>query len=138
MVVCHLCGEEIAGEHEDYTVTLEGKTYHYCSHEHLSTSETLKRLTQGSLSGLVLNKTFFEVFALVTGLGGVYYTLWPTEPRALLMDTVSVISALAALVIGVEHLRYVEEHRLLRRAITFLSVIILLSFALVVWTFGLR
>ena len=37
------------------------------------------------------------------------------------MDTVSVISAIAALVIGVEHLRYVEEHQLLRRSIAFLS-----------------
>ena len=54
------------------------------------------------------------------------------------MDTVSVISAIAALVIGVEHLRYVEEHQLLRRSIAFLSIIILLSLAIVVWTFGLR
>ena len=115
---------------------IEGKTYHYCSHEHLSTSETVRRLTQGSLSNIVLNKTFFEVFALVTGLGGVYYTLWPTGPRALLMDTVSVIAAFAALAIGVEHLRYVEEHRLLRRAITFLSMIVLLAIALVVWIYG--
>jgi hypothetical protein len=30
------------------------------------------------------------------------------------MDTVSVISAVAALAIGVDHLRYVEEHRLLK------------------------
>jgi hypothetical protein len=91
----------------------------------------VKKITQRRLSSLVLNKTLFEVFAFVAGLGGVYCTLWPTEPRALLLDTVSIISAMAALVIGVEHLRYVEEHRLLKRAITFLSVIILFSIALV-------
>jgi len=138
MVVCHVCGQEIAGDHEDFTITVEGKTYHYCSHEHLSTSETVKKITQESLSSLVLNKTLFEVFALVTGLGGVYYTLWPTAPRALLMDTVSVISAIVALVIGVKHLRYVQVHRLLRREVTFLSVVILFSIALVVWVFGLN
>ena len=113
-------------DHDDFTIKVEGKTYHYCSHEHLSTSETVR-----SLSSLVLNKTFFEVFALVTGLGGVYYTLWPTEPRAPLMDTVSIVSAFAALVIGVEHLRYVQEHRLLGRVITFLSTIVLLAIALI-------
>ncbi|MEE8354958.1 MAG: hypothetical protein V3S09_03950 [Candidatus Bathyarchaeia archaeon] len=131
-----MCEQEITGDHEDYTITVEGKTYHYCSHEHLSTSETVKKITQGSLSSLVLNKTLFEVFALITGLGGVYYTLWPTDPRALLMDTVSVISAFAALAIGVEHLRYVQEHRLLRRAITFMSIIVLLAIALFVWIYG--
>ena len=136
MVACDVCGQEILEDHDDFIITVEGKTHHYCSHEHLSTSETVRGLTQGSLSSLVLNKTLFEVFALVTGLGGVYYTLWPTEPRALLMDTVSVISAFAALAIGVEHLRYVEEHRLLGRAITFLSMIVLLAIALVVWIYG--
>ena len=82
MVVCDVCGQEILEGHDDFTFTIEGRTYHYCSHEHLSTSETVRRLTQGNLSTLVLNKTLFEVFALVTGLGGVYYTLWPMEPRA--------------------------------------------------------
>lgn len=137
MVVCDVCGQEILEDHYDFTFTIEGRTYHYCSHEHLSTSETVRKLTQGNLLTLVLNKTLFEVFALVTGLGGVYYTMWPMEPRALLMDTVSVVSAILALVIGVEHLRYVKEHRLLGRAITFLSIIVLFTFALLVWTFGL-
>jgi hypothetical protein len=86
----------------------------------------------------VLNKTLFEVFALVTGLGGVYYSLRPMEPRALLFDTVSAVSAIVALIIGVEHLHYVEEHKLLSRAIVFIAVIVLLSITMVVWIFGFQ
>jgi hypothetical protein len=57
---------------------------------------------------------------------------------ALTLDTVSVVSALIALFIGVEHLRYVEEHKLLKRAIIFLSITIIISFAILVWHFGYR
>ena len=63
MVECDICRQEILEDHDDFTVKVEGKTYHYCSHEHLSTSDTVKQLTQGSLSSLILNKTFFDVFA---------------------------------------------------------------------------
>ena len=59
MVECDVCRQEILEDHDNFTVKVEGKTYHYCSHEHLSTSDTVKQLIQGSLSSLILNKTFF-------------------------------------------------------------------------------
>lgn len=49
----------------------------------------------------------------------------------------SVVGFLSALVIGVDHLRYVQEHRLIRRSVTLLSIIGLLAIALVVWIYGL-
>jgi len=54
------------------------------------------------------------------------------------MDTVSAIAAIAALVVGIEHLRYLKEHNLLRRAVLFIGIGILISIAVLVWHFGLR
>jgi hypothetical protein len=89
-----------------------------------------------SLSSLILNKTVFEFLAIVTGLGGVYYTLFEAGSNALMMDTISVMAAIAAMIVGVEHLRYVEEHRLVGRAVLLLGTIILLSILLFVWLHG--
>ena len=91
-----------------------------------------------SLSSIVLNKTFFELLAIVTGIGGIYYTLFEIGNRALLMDTFSVITAIAATIIGVEHLRYVEEHMLVKRAVLMFGVLILTLIVLNVWHFGFR
>jgi hypothetical protein len=87
---------------------------------------------------MVLNKAFFEFLAIVTGIGGVYYTLFEVGNRTLLMDTVSVITAIAAMIIGVEHLRYVEEHMLVKRAVLMTGFLILTLIAIIVWHFGFR
>jgi hypothetical protein len=71
-------------------------------------------------------------------LGGFYYTLFEVGNRALLMDTVSVITAIAAMIIGVEHLRYVEEHMLVKRAVLMTGFLILTLIILIVWHFGFR
>ena len=54
------------------------------------------------------------------------------------MDTVSVITAIAAMMIGVEHLRYVEEHMLVKKAVLMSGVLILTLIVLTVWHFGFR
>ena len=54
------------------------------------------------------------------------------------MDTVSVITAIAAMIIGVEHLRYVEEHMLVKRAVLMTGFLILTLIILIVWHFGFR
>ena len=89
-----------------------------------------------SLSTLVLNKTLFEILAIITGFSGVYFTVYETGFMALLMDTVSVISALAAMVIGIEHLRYVEEHLLVKKAVLIIGVSIITIFLIFVWQTG--
>ncbi len=70
--------------------------------------------------------------AIITGFGGVYYTLFETANRALIMDTFSVAAALLALFIGAEHLRYVEEHDLLKRTVVYISVISIIGFIILV------
>lgn len=82
----------------------------------------------------MLNKTFFEIVAIITGLGGVYYTLYEAGSRALLMDTFSVASAIAALMIGVDHLQYVREHDRAHKAVVYGSIAVILIFILIVWT----
>jgi hypothetical protein len=65
----------------------------------------LKGFKHRNLSDLVLNKTLFEILAIITGFGGVYYTIFDIAERALFLDTISVVMALAAMLIGIEHLR---------------------------------
>ena len=105
MVKCEVCGKEIDESHERFRVQIGEETHHFCSLECLSKSHPIRNLSRRNLSGLVLNKTFFELFAIVTGILGLYYTLFMIENRALIMDTFSVITGIAALTIGIEHLR---------------------------------
>ena len=135
MVQCLVCGNEVDPEDAEYTLKLRGKTYYYCGLECLYKSEPLENLRHQNISALVLNKSFFEILAVITGLGGVYYTLIEAASKALLMDTISVASAMAAIMIGIDHLKYVKEHNLAHRAIVFSSIVIILSFILLVWSF---
>ena len=135
MVQCLVCGKEIDPEEADYSLSMGGKTYYYCGMDCLYKSEPLEKLRHQNISALVLNKSFFEVLALITGLGGVYYTLTNITGTALLMDTFSVASAIAAIMIGVDHLKYVKDHNLVHRMVVLSSIIIILSFILIVWSY---
>jgi YHS domain-containing protein len=138
---CSVCGKELS--ENSVKIEKNGVTYNYCCTSCLHNSPELENFKHRSLSSIILNKTLFEVLALITGLGGVYYTIYEAaysgiHNRALILDTVSVATALIALFMGVEHLRYVEEHDLLKRAIVFLSIIIITGFTMIVWHLGLR
>ncbi|MBD3172924.1 hypothetical protein GF326_10665 [Candidatus Bathyarchaeota archaeon] len=133
---CSICGEEVS----DNAIRIEkdGVTHLYCCSGCLYESPELEGFRHRNISSIVLNKTLFEVLAIITGFGGVYYTLFETANRALIMDTFSVAAALLALFIGVEHLRYVEEHDLLKRTVIYVSVITIIGFIILVWHYGFR
>ena len=134
MVICDFCGKE-----EDnilLKINFNDKTYKFCSLSCFFNSEPLNGFKHRSLSEIVLNKTLFEILAIITGFGGVYYTIFDIAERALFLDTISVVMALAAMLIGIEHLRYVEEHNLVQKAVLFLGIVVISSFLLLVWHFG--
>jgi predicted acyltransferase len=54
------------------------------------------------------------------------------------MDTFSAVAALAALLAGVSHLRYLKEHDYARRAILLAIIGILMLIVTFVWHFGFR
>lgn len=84
------------------------------------------------------NKTVFEMFAIITGLGGVYDTLFEVGNSVLIMDTISVMAAIAAMIIGVEYLRFAEQHALMRRIVLLVGKLILSLIVIFVWHHGLR
>ena len=135
MVQCLVCGTEIDSEEAEYTLDIRGKKYYYCGLDCLYKSKPLENLRHQNISSLVLNKSFLEIIAVITGLGGVYYTLIEVATKALIMDTISVASAIAAIMIGIDHLKYVREHNLVHRAIVFSSIVIIISFIILVWSF---
>ena len=128
MVKCSHCGEEVESK-QTAKLVIEGKTHHFHFHH-------IKSLTQRILSGVVLSKTFAEVMAIGTGIGGIIYTLMGFADRALIMDTLSALAAITALIVGIEHLRYLKEHGLLGRATLLLGAGILITIAILVWHFG--
>ena len=136
MSQCAVCGNIIDSNSPDYNLTVNGETYFVCSSDCLFKSEPMIDFKHLSLSTLVLNKTLFEILAIITGFSGVYFTVYETGFMALLMDTVSVIFALAAMVIGIEHLRYVEEHQLVKKAVLIIGIAIILIFLIFVWQTG--
>ncbi len=90
------------------------------------------------MSSVILSKTSAEIVAIGTGLVGIFYTILGFTDRALIMDSFSAIAAIVALIIGIEHLRYLKEHNLMRRAILLLGIGILITMAILVWNFGFR
>ena len=120
-------------EEVKFKLTIDGETLNffclYCLHK----SSLFESFGHIRLSSLVMNKTVFEILAILTGLGGVYYTLFETETNSLFMDTISVLAPIAAMIIGIEHLRYVEEHRLVGRAVLLIGFIVISSILIFVW-----
>lgn len=57
---------------------------------------------------------------------------------ALVIDTLSARAAITALFVGIEHLRYLKEHDLQRRAVLLIGLSIIVTVAIIVWHFGFR
>ena len=133
---CTICGEKLTGE--SIKIDKDGNTHTFCCMNCLYDSPELENYKHKNLSEIVLNKTLFELLAILTGFGGVYYTIFATAERALILDTISVVTALLALFIGIEHLQYVKEHNLLKRGIIFLSIVTITGFIMLVWNHGFR
>ena len=130
MVKCSECGKEI-DEKKALKLTINGEKHYFHPHH-------VRNIAQRILSRVVLTKTSAEFVAIGTGIGGIIYTLLGSADRALVMDTLSAIAAIAALFVGIEHLRYLKEHDLLRRAVLLIGVGILITIAILVWHFGFR
>jgi hypothetical protein len=137
---CNACKKELTDQ--KITVEKNRASSEYCSLNCLHQDTESMNFKHRNLSEIVLNKTLFEVLALITGLGGVYYTIYDSissyHNAALVLDTISVTTALLALFIGVEHLRYVEEHQLVKRGVIFLSIVSITVFIILVWHYGFR
>jgi len=134
MVKCSFCGKEV-DEETGLKLTAGGKTHYFDYEEHLDKFLHIKTVSK-TLSSVILSKTSAELVAIGTGLGGIAYTILGVTNRALIMDLFSAIAAIIALVIGIEHLRYLKEHNLTRRAILLLGIGILLVISILVWNFG--
>ena len=130
MIKCSSCGKEI--DEKAVKLTIRGKKYHFCDEFCLRRFHLIRRETYRVFSSVVLNKTFAEIIAIITGLGGIAYTLIDVANRALLMDTFSAIAAIASFIAGVEHLRYLKEHNLRGRAVLFIGIGIMISLATIV------
>ena len=135
MVECSVCGREI-DEKAAVKLTMKGRTYHFCDESCLSNSHIVRHRARRILSGVVLNKTFAEVVAIGTGIGGIAYTLQGVAYRALVMDTLSAVAAIGAFIVGVEHLRYLREHNLVGKTVLLAGIGIILGIVLIVWHFG--
>ncbi len=135
MVKDPVCGMELDEKAANIKAEVRGKTYYFCSEFCLS-NFSAKRPTQRNLLSAVLTKTFFELVAIGTGIGGIAYTLQEVSTRALVMDTLSAITAIVALIIGVENLRFLKEHDLLKRAVLLAGLGILIFIAILVWHLG--
>lgn len=114
---------------------MAGKKHYFDSEEHLNQFQPVKSISR-KLSSVILSKTSAELIAIIAGLAGIFYTISDFPSQALLMDTFSAVAAIVALVIGIEHLRYLSEHNLMRRAVLIVGIGVLISIVIVVWTFG--
>ena len=114
-----------SGQKKAVGLTIQGKRHYFHLHH-------VRKISQRGITKVVLSKAFAELVAIGTGVGGVFYTISAFADRALFMDTLSVMAAIAALFVGIEHLRYLKEHDLMRRAVIFVGVGVLLMVALLV------
>lgn len=134
MVKCHVCGKEV-DDKKAFKLTINGRTHYFDTKQHLNQFQPITSVSR-TLSSVVLNKTSAELIAIGAGLAGIYYTILAQSTQALLMDTLSTLAAIVALVIGIEHLKYLKEHNLMRRAILLAGSVILILLVSIVWIFG--
>ncbi len=130
MVKCSECAKEV-DEKKAVRLTI-GEKRHYFHFHHV------RNVAQRSLSSVVLSKTSAELVAIFAGFGGIVYTLQSGVEIALVMDTLSAVAAITAFFVGIEHLRYLKEHDLLRRAVLLIGLSIMVIVAIIVWHFGFR
>jgi hypothetical protein len=130
LVKCSQCGKEVDNK-KAVRLTIGGKRHYFHPHH-------VRNVAQRSLSSVVLSKTSAELIAILAGIGGIVYTLQSVVEIALVMDTLSAGAAIAALFVGIEHLRYLKEHDLLRRAVLLIGLSIIVTVAIIVWHFGFR
>ncbi len=117
MPKCDHCVKKIDEDADSVRATIRGKMYYFCGESCLSNFLSKRNHIQKNLLSVVLSKTFFELVAIGTGISGVAYTLQKWSSRALAMDTLSAIAAMAAFIIGVESLRLLKTYRLLKRGV---------------------
>jgi len=137
-VKCEFCGKEVDEEESKFRLELGEEAYNFCTLSCLHKSKPVREIKHRNLSSLVLNKIVFEFFAILTGIGGVYYTLFEAANNALMMDTISVVAAIIAMIIGIEHVRYVEEHEILKKGVILIGITILSAVLLIVWHNALK
>ncbi len=131
-----ICGRRVGPEDGRIKMEMDGKTYYFCSRSCLNRFISEDQPSQRSLLSIILSKIFFELVAIGTSVIGILDLLQGTEVRALVMHTASAIAAIMAFIIGVENLRFMREHDLLRRAVLFLGAGILIFILVLVWHLG--
>lgn len=127
MPKCEYCVKEIDEDADSVRATIRGKAYYFCGESCLSDFLSKRNHVQKNLLSVVLSKTFFELVAIGTGISGVVYTLQKVSSRALAMDTLSAIAAMAAFIIGVESLRLLKTYSLLKRGLLLAALGIIIS-----------
>ena len=75
-VKCTFCGKELDENEVKFKITFGKQICYFGTKDCLSKSELGKNISRRSLIHLTLNKTFFELFVIITGLGGMYFTLF--------------------------------------------------------------
>ncbi len=112
------------------------KTYYFCSEFCLSYFDPLGRIAHRSILNIFLSKTFFEIIAIGTGIGGILYTLQGIAIRALVMDASSALAAIAAFLVGVEKYPLLREFKLVKKAVMWTGLGVLILIGIIVWHFG--
>jgi hypothetical protein len=147
LVQCSECGKEIK-DNSAVKLEINGKEHFFHSH-HIKNASFNNVLEEGkkkrflrippkTLLRVIFNKTFAEAVAIGTGLGGIIYTLLDLTLRALFLDTISFIAAVTAMLIGLEHIQYLQKRFLVKNVIIFGGIGVVIMIILVVWHLGFR
>jgi hypothetical protein len=84
---------------------------------------------------MLFNKTFAEALAIGTGLAGIAFTMQDFTSRALFMDTLSFIAAVSAMLMGLNHIRYLKKHFLIKKMVLCVGIGVLIVMPLFILTF---
>ncbi len=136
MIECPVCRMELDEKTAKIRATVGKRTYYFCSEFCLSYFDPLGKIAHRSLLNIFLSKTFFEIMAIGTGIGGILYTLQGIGIRALIMDTASALAAILAFLVGVEKYPLLREFKLVKKAVLWTTLGVLISIVIIVWHFG--
>jgi len=147
LVQCSECGKEIK-DNSAVRLEINGREHYFHSHHVKNASfnnileerkkKRFLRIPPRTLLRVIFNKTFAEAVAIGTGLGGIMYTLLDLTLRALFLDTISFIAAVTAMLIGLEHIQYLQKRFLVKRVVTCVGIGVVILMILLVWHFGFR